>query len=92
VKWKHKVELDARGLAPDVVAGQLADRLGALPDGFRARQHGTTELDDIIGWLTDAKDGIGVVADEAEDNVNGILRELYDWADENRLWVNLRTA
>jgi hypothetical protein len=67
--WKHKIELDARGLAPDVAAGQLADRLGALPDGFRARQHGTTELDDIIGWLTDAKDGIGVVADDAEDKL-----------------------
>jgi hypothetical protein len=71
--WRHKIELDARGLAPDVVAGQLADRLGALPDGFRARQHGTTELDDIIGWLTDAKNGIFVIDDDAK-NVDGILR------------------
>jgi hypothetical protein len=90
--WKHKIELDARGLAPDVVAGQLAEKLLELPDGFRAREDGTTTLDDIAGWLTDATKGVFVVADDAEDNTNGILRELYAWGDENSLWVAIQTV
>jgi hypothetical protein len=90
--WKHKIELDARSLAPDVVAGQLAEKLLELPAKYRAREDGTTTLDDIAGWLTDAAKGVFVVADDAEDNANGILRELYDWADTNRLWVSIRTA
>jgi hypothetical protein len=91
-KWKHKIELDARGLAPDAVAGQLAAKLLELPEKFRAREDGTTILDDIAGWFTDASKGIFVVADDAEDNANGILRELYDWGDENSLWVDIRTT
>jgi hypothetical protein len=90
--WKHKIELDARGLAPDVVASQLAEKLLKLPAKYRAREDGTTTLDDIAGWLADAAKGVCVVADDAEDNTNGILRQLYDWGDENSLWVNIRTT
>lgn len=88
MKWNHNIEIDARGIAPDVVARQLAEKIRALPEDFRALEDGTTTLDDIEDWLTGAADKVATCGPDA---VNEVLGELYDWGNANRLWVHILT-
>jgi hypothetical protein len=64
-------------------AVQLADRL----DVYRDRNYNTDsvefdELSEFSYWLRNDVDG-------DVDNYDGMLREIYDWADQDkRLWLN----
>jgi len=85
-KWKHSIEIKVGDRPENEVVAELAGRLRALPASFRASEHGFTSLNDIIGWLDEIKEHGQPITHESVDD---ILRELYDWADENRLWVFL---
>lgn len=93
-KWKATIkigDLHARyqaGKLPIVeVAKQLADRVEEYRDKtFTEESDEWHELDDIIFWFREdvQREDVQNVAD-----YNGVLNELYNWADEGRrLWVD----
>ena len=84
--WKHTITIDTQGLAPDAIARILAEKLLALPENFRAREDGTTTLDDIAAWLTDCAAEVPLKSGRLVE----IYSELYDWADVNKLWIYLK--
>jgi hypothetical protein len=88
-KWKATIkigDLHARYQAGELpiveVAKQLADRVEKYRDKtFQPDTVAWDELDDIIFWF---RDDVQNVTD-----YDGVLDELYNWADEGRrLWVD----
>lgn len=82
-RWRYRVEGAILDKTPPEVAAWLVAELGKLPERFRIESHGHTDLDEIIDWLNDCTGA------STEDEVNGVLRELYDWADSAKLWLYL---
>jgi hypothetical protein len=82
--WKHAVEVERGDKHPNEVARALAEKLRPLPESFRLLEHGTT-LDDLIDMLdAEAREDFA-----SNEDVNAVLRELWDWADLHRLWVHI---
>jgi hypothetical protein len=88
-KWKATIkvgDLHARYQAGELpiveVAKQLADRVEKFRDKtFTEETDEWHELDDIIFWF---REDVQDVTD-----YDGVLNELYNWADEGRrLWVD----
>jgi hypothetical protein len=85
-KWKHQVSIaslhkqyQAGELSPQELATSVASLLEIFilpkfPDDF--------ELEEIIGWFKDSEDINSI------NDYDNLLKELYDWADDNRVWIN----
>lgn len=81
-QWRNTITMTFRE-TPKETAVALALRLRVLPQPFRDHGLGLVNLDDMIEWLDEL--------DEAStaDDIDAILQEIYDWADEHRLWLHL---
>ena len=85
-KWKHQVSIaslhkqyQAGELSPQELAKSVASLLTTFilpkfPDDF--------ELEEIIGWFKDSEDINSI------NDYDNLLKELYDWAADNRVWIN----
>ena len=85
-KWKHQVSIaslhkqyQAGELSPQELANSVASLLETFilpkfPDDYN--------LEEIIDWFNYFQE-----ADTIND-YDDILRELYNWADDNRVWIN----
>lgn len=83
--WRHTIRMTFRETAK-ASANALAVRLRSLPSDFRELWNGGTTLDEMIEWLDDLEQ------DASADEFDGILEEVYDWADRHRLWLHISDA
>lgn len=87
-KWKHTVEIKQfLNIDPDAdVTQEILERTATdIAAQFRAKgfpEHKDERLDDILWWLKDS-------ATEGEEEFNHRLDELYDWADEELVWLGI---
>ena len=82
VKWRKK--LDDLSHTPKHISEISAKFAAEIRKVLGAEIDDDIELFDIVEAFEDlAKDA----GDDPEDDFNGILRDLYDWADQARVWV-----
>lgn len=92
--WAHKIDIkhvlhrDQSNTSPEYVTAVAREIGGILQKGLSDLLDDSTDrydgsLDDMVTALTSFEEE----DDEALDQFNYILSDLYDWADINRVWL-----
>ena len=88
-KWKHNLNFkdlwEAREAEDPITIGQLAEKVAQRIKKAPFYEKYEADLEEIVQQF----EGIGEDPEfDDVDEFDWVLKELYDWADENRCWIN----